>query len=194
MADNKEFIAGKKNALNALEKACDMKEVDEEILPILHLINESSNYYTSSSCTGRTVLLEIPNIGDKKEAVFLGRWHRTIESDEIKSAAEKAKHGLLWILAQSPIIHIVTDTSENADELVKAAIACGFKNSGFKSLSKKIVIEICSTERLDAPVGRDGNLFCNSKYLDLLVDIANDVFIKSKEKLVRLEKTLMKKY
>ncbi|MCK5031359.1 MAG: hypothetical protein KAR64_07830, partial [Thermoplasmatales archaeon] len=61
-------------------------------------------------------------------------------------------------------------------------------------LSKKIVIEICSTERLDAPVGRDGNLFCNSKYLDLLVDIANDVFIKSKEKLVRLEKTLMKKY
>jgi len=142
MADNKEFIAGKKNALNALEKACDMKEVDEEILPILHLINESSNYYTSSSCAGRTVLLEIPNIGDKKEAVFLGRWHRTIESDEIKSAAEKAKHGLLWILAQSPIIHIVTDTYENADAMVKAAIACGFKNSGFKlnRLVKKLLL------------------------------------------------------
>jgi len=190
MDNKKEYKDGKKNALELLKKACDMKKVDDEILPILHLINASCNYYTSSSCAGRIVVLEIPQIGDKKGAVFLGKWHRTIKPDVIKSAAEKANRGLLWLLAQSPILHIVSDTLENADIMVKAAIACGFKNSGFKSLGKKIVIEICSTERLDAPVGRDRDLFCDDEYLDLLVDIANDVFMKSKEKLSQFEKTL----
>ena len=190
MSVKKEFIAGKKNALESLQKACNEKKVDQEILPILRLINDSASYYTSSSCAGRIVLLEIPHIGDKKRAVFLGKWHRTIESKEIKESVEKANRGLLWFLAQSPIIHIVSDTYESADTMVKTAIACGFKNSGFKSLGKKIVIEICSTERLDAPVGRNGKLFCDNEYLDLLVDIANDVFMKSKEKLARFEKTL----
>jgi len=74
--------------------------------------------------------------------------------------------------------------------MVKAAIACGFKNSGLKSLGKKIVVEICSTERLDAPIGRDGNLFCNEEYLRLLIEIANEVFEKSNEKLTRFEKKL----
>jgi len=190
MPVKKEFIDGKKNALKSLEKACREKQVDDGILPILQLINDSSHYYTSSSCAGRIVFLEIPRIGDKKGAIFLGRWHRTIDSDEIKEAVKKTKRGLLWLLAQAPIIHIVSETNKAADTMVKSAIACGFKNSGLKSLGKKIVVEICSTERLDAPIGRDGNLFCNEEYLRLLIEIANEVFEKSNEKLIRFEREL----
>ncbi len=190
MNSKKEFEDGKKNALQSLEKACHIKKVDDKILPILHLINTSCNYYTSSSCAGRIVVLEIPNIGNKKEAVFLGKWHRTIESKEIKVSVEKANRGLLWLLAQSPIIHIVSDTSGNADVIVKAAISCGFKNSGIRSLGKRVVVEISSTERLDAPIGRDGDLFCNEEYLRLLADICNEVIGKSKEKLHQFERKL----
>ncbi len=190
MDSKKEFNDGKKNALKSLEKAYHIKKIDEGILPILHLINASCNYYTSSSCAGRIVLLEIPNIGNKKEAVFLGKWHRTIDPDEIKNAVEKAYRGLLWLLAQSPIIHIVSDTSKNADAMVKTAISCGFKNSGIKSLGKRIVVEICSTERLDAPIGQDKNLFCNEEYLRLLVDISNEIIEKSKVKLHQFERKL----
>ena len=74
--------------------------------------------------------------------------------------------------------------------MVKTAISCGFKNSGIKSLGKRIVVEICSTERLDAPIGRDKNLFCNAEYLRLLVDISNEVIEKSKEKLHQFERML----
>ncbi len=190
MISNKEFEEGKKNALKSLEKAGHIKKVDEEILPILHLINASSSYYTSSSCAGRIVLLEIPNIGNKKEAVFLGKWHRIIDPYEINDAVKKANRGLLWLLAQSPIFHLVADSSKNADIMVKTAISCGFKNSGIKSLGKRIVVEICSTERLDAPVGRDKNLFCNEEYLRLLVDICNEVIEKSKRKLHQFERKL----
>lgn len=187
----KEFLDAKEKALISLEKACIEKKADKEILPILSLINDSEECYTSSSCAGRIVLLEIPSIGDKKRAKFLGKWHRTIEPHELETAAAKAKNGLLWLIAQSPIIHIVTDTNKMADKILKTAIASGFKNSGIKSIARKIVVEVCSTERLDAPIGRDGFLFCKENYLQLLVDISNQILEKSTDKLLRFEDKLI---
>jgi len=156
------------------------------------MINDSREYYTSSSCAGRIVLLEIPQIGDKKNARFIGKWHRTIEPDEILSVAKKAKTGQLWLLAQPPIFHIAANNNETADKMVKIANASGFKNSGVKSTRRKIIVEVCSTERLDAPIGRDGLLFCSDEHLQLLVDIANEVIEKSTVKLHRFEQKLKK--
>ena len=127
-------------------------------MSLLEIINKSKSYYTCSSCAGRIVLLELPGLGDKKNARFLGKWHTTIKSKDIFDSVVKAKKGFIWLLAQSPIFHIVTDSSKNADMLVKIAISCGFKNSGLKSFGKKNVVEICSTERMDTPIGKDGLL------------------------------------
>jgi len=186
------FLEGKKNALAKLKKANNENKVDPGILSILNVINKSKNYYTSSSCYGRIALLEIPSIGDKKEAKFLGKWHRTINVNELLTASKNAKTGQLWFLSQSPIIHIIAKTNNLADELLKTAIAFGFKNSGLKSLGKKIVVEICSTERLDAPIGKDKILFCNKDHLELLVNISNEIMNKSIKKLQKLEEKLRK--
>jgi len=48
----KDFLVVKKNALDKLSKAISEREVDDEILPILNIINGSDEYYTSSSCAG----------------------------------------------------------------------------------------------------------------------------------------------
>jgi tRNA wybutosine-synthesizing protein 3 len=190
MSVEKEFLDAKEKALRMLEEACSEDAVDERILPILTMINNSKNYYTSSSCAGRIVVLEIPMIGDKKHAKFLGKWHRTTEPDEVVASVKHATTGLLWLLAQSPILHITTRSDEAADTLVKTAISSGFKNSGLKSAGKKILVEICSTERLDAPIGKDGVLLCSGAYLTLLVAIANEVIEKSLVKLQRFEEKL----
>jgi tRNA wybutosine-synthesizing protein 3 len=179
----KEYFDAKEKALKALEKAYSMQKVDAGVSQILRLINEIEGFYTSSSCAGRIVLLEIPRIGDKRGATFLGIWHRTIDSNDLKNAATKATTGLLWLLAQAPILHIGAQSIELADRMVKTAISSGFKNSALKSVGKKIVIEVCSTERLDAPIGRDGSLFCEDTYLALLVEIANEVIERSQAKM-----------
>jgi len=188
----KDFLYVKEQALISLEKAQGENKLDSKIKPVLDIINNSDEYYTSSSCAGRIVLLEIPSIGDKKRARFLGKWHDTIKPKDVFSAAKKARNGILWLLAQSPIIHVAASSSDAADKLVKTAVAGGFKNTAFKFTKKKIIVEVCSTERLDAPIGRDGNLFCSGEYLQLLVDIANDVTEKSNVKIHRLEETLRK--
>jgi tRNA wybutosine-synthesizing protein 3 len=186
----KEFLDAKENALKSLKDACLEEKVDEGVLPILGLLNKLEGFYTSSSCAGRIVLLEIPQIGDKHGATFLGIWHRTIEVTELQAAATKATTGFLWLLAQAPILHIGVETLEFANKMVKTAISCGFKNSAVKSLGKKIIIEICSTERLDAPIGRDGDLFCEERYLSLLVEISNEVIKRSQRKMGRLTEKL----
>jgi len=186
----KEFLDAKENALRSLEEACTINQVDEGILPVLELINHLPGYYTSSSCAGRIVLLQIPQLGDKRNARFLGIWHRTIQTEELLDAASNATTGYLWFLAQAPILHIGAETLELADKMLKNAISCGFKNSAVKSLSKKIIIELCSTERLDAPIGRDGCLFCEKKYLSLLVEISNEVIERSQQKLGKFAEKL----
>ena len=138
-------------------------------------------------CAGRIVLLELPSIGDKKNAKFLGKWHKTIHADEVLNSSKLAKTGQLWLLAQSPIVHIVCKDNKCADQILKTGILSGFKNSGIKSFEGKTVVEILSTERLDSPVGKDGKLFCDDDYLRLLVDISNDVITRSTNKLYRFE-------
>jgi tRNA wybutosine-synthesizing protein 3 len=188
--EKKEYLDAKERAVHSLEAACAQQKVDEGILPILTLINGMDGFYTSSSCAGRIVLLEIPHIGDKRGAKFLGIWHRTVQPREISQALSSATEGLLWLLAQAPILHIGVQTLTLADLMIKTAVSCGFKNSAMKSTGKKIVVEVCSTERLDAPVGKDGQLFCDQNYLFLLVDIANEVIERSRKKLVKFEKKL----
>jgi tRNA wybutosine-synthesizing protein 3 len=190
----KEFFDAKERALKSLEEACAEQKVDGGVLQILELINGIEGFYTSSSCAGRIVLLEIPQIGDKRGATFLGVWHRTIEPEELMDASTKATNGLLWLLAQAPILHIGAQTLELADTMVKTATSCGFKNSAVKSTGKKVMMEICSTERLDAPIGRDGCLFCEEEYLCLLVEISNEVIERSGKKLGRFAKKLGKFY
>lgn len=188
----KEFLDAKEKALRSLHEACVKKKVDDGILEVLDRINKIDGLYTSSSCAGRIVLLEIPQIGDKRAATFLGVWHRTIDIGDIQAVTMKATSGLLWLLAQAPILHIGVESLDLAERLLKTAISSGFKNSAVKSLGKKIVIEICSTERIDAPIGRDGCLFCEKNYLSLLVDISNEVMQRSQEKVCRFAKKLGK--
>jgi tRNA wybutosine-synthesizing protein 3 len=187
-----EFLDAKEKALKSLEKACSEKKADERILPILTLLNTIPGCYTSSSCSGRIVILEIPEIGDKKRARFLGKWHTTISVSDIKKAILKAKIGYIWLLTQSPILHIITDKLEMADRFIKIAISSGFKNSGLKSIGKKIVVEVCSTERLDAPIGKDKILYYKDTYVSTLVSISNDILHKSTDKLTRFENKLKK--
>ncbi|MBN2602762.1 MAG: hypothetical protein JXA91_01360 [Candidatus Thermoplasmatota archaeon] len=191
---SQEFLQAKKQAMCKLNNAYNEKKVDNDILPLLDLINSIDQYYTTSSCAGRIVLLELPRIGDKKNASFLGKWHRPINREEFSNAAKRAKKGWIWFFAQSPILHLAAKNVNDAEKLVKLSISSGFKNTGIRSLGKKIIVEISSTERLDCPIGKDGKLFCARKYKDILVETANELLNRSQEKLDVLQDEIERKF
>jgi tRNA wybutosine-synthesizing protein 3 len=186
----KKFFTYKKRAMKRLKDATIAGRIDTGITPILELINSQSECFSTSSCAGRIIILEIPSIGHKREAQFLGKWHRTVALEEVLSSARKGKKGEVWLLAQPPIFHVVSENLTAASELLKVAIASGFKNSCFKSVGKKIVVELASTERIDVPLGVDGKVVCGEEYLMLLLDSANYIMAKATSKIRRLEKNL----
>ncbi|RLG31761.1 hypothetical protein DRN97_09000, partial [Methanosarcinales archaeon] len=58
------FEAQKKKAVERLR----IRGADEEIAPIINRINNFDDFFTTSSCSGRIVLICLPEIGAKREA------------------------------------------------------------------------------------------------------------------------------
>ena len=186
------FTQLKKKALASLERALENGEVDTKIIPVLDAINSLPCFYTTSSCAGRIMVLEVPSVGRKREAKILGKWHHKIKGVEIQECFTKATRGQIWLLAQSPIFHVGVKSMKETDSLLSIAISSGFKNSGIKTKGKKIIIEITSTERVDAPLGKDGEVMCSKKYLEFITEIANYTIERGDKKIIRLSNNLIR--
>ena len=178
------FEAEKRRALERLHN----EGADDDIAELIELLNGFDDYFTTSSCSGRVILICIPDIGAKEEAEFIAKWHREVSKNEVLKAMGiwKAPDGELWLMSQSPILHVSCVSMEKAKQLLNLAIESGFKYSGIKAITmKRVMVEIMSTERMDVPVGRDGVIFCSEPYLDFIISKANFMLERGKEKLRR---------
>jgi len=185
---NKRFVRQKTHALNELAAAERVGDADESILPLLSKINALEDYYTTSSCAGRILLFQ--DLGSKKEDKFLGAWHRRVEYGEIEAALKPAE-GVVWFRMEPAIIHVIARGEEAAARMLKTAYSCGFKRSGIASVKPdRWLIEVLSTERVDAPVMSDEKLLVDEGYLRFLVEIANEKYEACAKKLARLETAL----
>ncbi|WP_010479452.1 tRNA(Phe) 7-((3-amino-3-carboxypropyl)-4-demethylwyosine(37)-N(4))-methyltransferase Taw3 [Thermococcus zilligii] len=189
----KNFEEQKAVAMRGLRKALAEDKVDRDIIPLLEKINALDNYFTTSSCSGRVSVMEMPHFGDKVNSVWLGKWHREVTVEEVLEAIEKHRSGQLWFLVRSPIIHVAAKTMEDAVRLLNLAVGLGFKYSNIKSVShKKLVVEIRSTERMDVPLGENGELWLSGEYIGKVVNLANAQVRRFKGRLKRLEEEIEK--
>ncbi len=180
----------RKEAIEKYERAKRDNNVDEDIIPLLEKINASENCYTTSSCSGRIVLLNLPEIGDKKEAKFLGKWHSEINVKELKRSMENYTHGYLFFLMQSPIIHVVCSGVQDALAFQKLCIECGFKYTTIKTISHNVLLEVLSTENINIPFGENGEIYVYEEQIRFFVKMANKLLRRSKRKLKCLEEKL----
>ena len=187
----KNFEEQKARAMESLRRALEEDKVDRDIIPLLEKLNALESYFTTSSCSGRISVMEMPHFGDKLNSVWLGKWHREVSVEEVLEAVRKHKSGQLWFLVRSPILHVSARTMEDAVRLLNLAIGLGFKYSNIKSVShKKLLVEIRSTERMDVPLGENGKLWVGEEYIERIVRIANDQLRRFKGKLKKLEENI----
>lgn len=145
-----EWISYKKRKLESLEKAKKRGEVDEWIISILDRINFDPNYVTLSSCAGRIAVMDMPDFGNKRDAIFLGKWHYVPPVEEIKRAIEAGKM-TTWVMLNPPILHIACFDLESAERLILSAQKAGIRRAGIISLRHNVV-EVCGHERMEIPV------------------------------------------
>ena len=177
--------------MKALAEALEKGEVDVDMLPLLGQINSLENYYTTSSCTGRISLFIDPGI--KKDSGWVDKWHRTVSGEEVKEAMKKIPSaGLVWFIQEPTILHVVCRTVEDAAMMIDIARDSGYKKAGILSFrEERIIAEVCSTERIDAPVADNGRVLVSGDYIEYLVDLSNEKFKKSMVKLERFKRNLV---
>ena len=183
------FEKKKREVMDKLKEAISENRVDKDILDTLNLINSRKEYYTTSSCAGRIALIWMPDLGDKKRAEFLGKWHGKITYEDMIECLEFRDHGVVFLISQSPIIHVASYDLKSAVKIRNLAYSCGFKNTGIKSINKNIIVEILSTERIDVPLG-EKELLVDEKYLRFLIKYANMALERSRKKLKKLNEKL----
>jgi tRNA wybutosine-synthesizing protein 3 len=187
------FERRKKQQLSKSDRS-DVGGIDKKIAGLCSKINKSKDYYTTSSCSGRIVIIRNP-LG-KKPGVFLYRSHQKVSFKEImkeikKIADEGVEKGVVYFKQEPAIMAIACKDLESAGKLLYIAREkVGFKNSGIMSLKKRVIAEIRATEYLALPIMNAGKLIVSEDYLCDLIKEANSRLERTWKKIKKLEKEL----
>jgi tRNA wybutosine-synthesizing protein 3 len=162
---------------------------DAPIAKLCDKLNKHPDYYTTSSCSGRIVLI-IEKL-EKGPGLFLFRSHEMVSLEELKKELQEAclKTKDIVYLKQEPCVLAVSCSSvENAQELVDLARRLGWKRAGITTTTKKNIVELFGTEKLELPIIDGGRLLVDEEYLKILVKEANIRLKRTWEKIKKLEK------
>ena len=163
---------------------------DKKIVSLCNKINKKENLYTTSSCSGRLVLMKDDR--EKSPGLFVKVFHDIVGFADLKQAIEenKDKYQDLKIKVEPCILHLVCKTLDDANKILNKARKTGWKKSGILSFQEKIVLELNGTERLEFPVISDNKVLVEDEFLKKIVSETNKKLRKSWKLIDSLEKEI----
>lgn len=162
---------------------------DVKIKGLCDKLNKKKEYYTTSSCAGRIVLLKASN--KKIENAFLFRTHNKITFKELKKVLKDVDYnGLVEFQQTSCILHVACKSLGDAQDLVNKAKFAGWKKSGIMSTNKRFIVELHSTENMSFPIMDNRKILVDDEFLRIVIRQANEKLDRVWEKIERLEKKI----
>lgn len=183
------FIKRKKDILSKEDKSSAGKW-DEKIKHLCERINALGDFYTTSSCSGRIVLMIDKE--KKEKGLLIKVYHDLISFERLKRDLEEIKNKKedIKFKMEPCALHVSCRTFEQAQKLQENAKLAGWKKSGVISFEKRFVVEMNSTERLEFPVIRKGKILVDDDFLKIVVENANEKLRKGWKKIKRMEKSV----
>ena len=182
-----DFQQAKKKQLSKSDKSS-IGSWDFKIKTLCNKINKKKEYYTTSSCAGRIVMIK--GLDVKARGVFLFRTHDKTSLSEIKKALGKIGkmyNGLVEFQQTTCILHVACNDLKSAQNLVSKANLSGWKHSGIIS-AKRNIVELHSTEKISFPIMNKGEVLVNDDFLKIVVKEANSKLERVWKKIDRLNK------
>ncbi|MBM3233871.1 hypothetical protein FJZ19_02125 [Candidatus Pacearchaeota archaeon] len=184
----KQFSQIKQDILRRKDKS-DIGEIDSKIRGLCQKINKNKNYYTTSSCAGRIILIK--NLEKKVKNVFLFKTHEKISFLQMKKELEKARKSKnVYFKQETCILHVACSDLNSAQILLDKAKFAGWKRSGIMATRKRFVLELMSTEKLELPAIANEKILIDDNFLKILVKEANSRLERVWEKIDKLEKLI----
>ncbi|XP_047307750.1 tRNA wybutosine-synthesizing protein 2/3/4 [Impatiens glandulifera] len=181
--------------------------IDAPIIPLLAAINSHSSYFTTSSCSGRISILSQPNaaVASSKKKAKGGSWvlisHDPVKPDSVVDllfntslSPEDPVYDSSLVLRFEPLIIAIEciDVS-SAQSLVSLAISCGFRESGITNVSKRVIVAIRCSIRMEVPLGDAGKLMVSPEYVKFLIGIANEKMDSNQRRTDNFHRALLDK-
>ncbi len=190
------FLMTKSHHKETFEKARIEGKMDKDFIPFCKYIASTKNYFTSSCCAGRIALISLDEEESKKTSAFYRKWHRKVSEKEIMKAINDFDGEVLWFKQEPIILHLGTNTLDNARKILVFCEKCGIKRSGIKVAKEgRFIVEMVGTQNITLPIKEKGKLFTSEKYLDYLIKKANKKFWVNQEllkKMLKEAKTTLK--
>jgi tRNA wybutosine-synthesizing protein 3 len=169
------FSNQKKQALGKKDKSS-KKEIDEKAREIVEEINKNKFMFTTSSCSGRAILIR--EKGRKQKKAIIRDWHEKIKFnffvDELKKL--KSKKEIIYFKFEPPIYHIVCFNPDVAAKIVNIARQIGFKKSGFYYGKRGFPLaEIRGSEEISMPIFYK-KILVDENFLRVLIKEVNKKF------------------
>ena len=165
--------------------------VDELVKPLINLINKHECYFTTSSCSGRIMVIKPAKL--KKDVEWLFFSHKEVEvsslTAKIHEFADKSKQEL-WFKIEGFILHIACRDIESAQKLLSLAKKVGLKRSGIISTASKVMVEIISSEILETPISKNNQLMVEDNYLEFIIDEANAKLKRTHNRIKKLKEAI----
>jgi tRNA wybutosine-synthesizing protein 3 len=159
------FENQKKTFLTKLDKS-KKGSIDRRVNKLITLINRLDDYYTTSSCSGRTYLWR----GEVKNQVeWLKITHDLLPNDFFNL---EDFQGLIWLRLEGLILHIACRDITAANRLLQEARRI-YKKSSILSISKKIIVEIRDSENIEMPFYQNLELIFSGD-LEFLREMLNE--------------------
>ncbi len=162
--------------------------LDEDLLPLLLLLNIDRHIYTMSSCSGRIVVSDSSFPWSREETSIIFKKHEPIGFEEFRNILSKKIVRRMWVNVTGPIIHISTDSLDYAFEILRLARNAGFKHSGIMSVnrSKGVLLELVTGVYMSQLVKTIDGFIIDIDKLNVLVNTMNNVLLQGKSLLGRL--------
>jgi tRNA wybutosine-synthesizing protein 3 len=182
------FAMVKARHTETFEKAACGGKADRQAISLCRFVAKTKNYFTSSSCAGRIILLELPKGGSKKDANFHRKWHCSTSFGKVKKALAENTRGVLWFKLDPFILHIGAKNIGGAAKILSAMKKAGVKRGGIIVAKEgKFLIELQGTESMALPVKKDSKMLVDESYLRFIVAEANRKLARNYKRLKKLE-------
>ncbi|XP_017276269.1 tRNA wybutosine-synthesizing protein 3 homolog [Kryptolebias marmoratus] len=162
--------------------------VDQDIEHVVSLLNSCEEFFTTSSCSGRIILIDgaADSSGvQKQNCVWLFVSHHKCTFDDLMSGLSRSG-GDAVLKFEPAVLHVQCRWLGDAQLLHSVAINSGFRNSGLTvGKTGKIISAVRSTHGLEVPLSHSGRLLVDQEYIRFLTQIANQ---KMDENLRRIDR------
>ena len=164
---------------------------DDRIVSLLNMINKLDDFFTTSSCSGRVLILVTDEHRKKKDVQWAFSSHEPVDFEQVKQSMSNLQEAEeVYFKFDAFILHVAARSLDDAGIFLEACHKAGLKRAGIISFSPRFLIEVYANLRLTVPVIRRGKLLVTNDYLETLVEISNGYFEKNFKYIERLKKEI----